>query len=245
MPQYWGVATLIGGVELAAAPSLISTPAFVGYSAGATSRSHPTTGVSWLSGDWVDSFITCDSSPTVSSAAGSTDDTASLVASETTSQPLLYLHNWTVVGGALDANLDYTFSGTTRNVAGIWTTRGVTARTAVGVTGNNAAPLTGPTFLVTGGPRNVLAMQLFAVRGAHVSNPPLAPSGYTLISQAASAANSPADSSRSTVALAYRVYAAGDLSWSSGEATVPAATWLGLSDYTSQVWRAMAWGMLS
>lgn len=90
--------------------------------------------------------------------------------------------------------------------------------------------------LVTGGPHNLLVIQTCVIAGAHVTNPPTVPSGYTLVAQAASLSDNPTGSAV-TMGVAQKTYAVADLTWTSGEATVPAATWGGLADIGTQLWR--------
>jgi hypothetical protein len=69
------------------------------------------------------------------------------------------------------------------------------------------------------------------IRGAHVTNPPSAPSGYTLLGNASSSANSPSATTQSTISVAYKAQAVAG--------TVDAASWGGLGNIGSQPWETI------
>lgn len=213
---------------------------------GTTSRTYTTSLISWSSGQLVDTVTSVGSSPTRDAAAGSTNDTASLVAS-VTNTPKLYLDAWTIVSGALDTTFNFTFSATSRStIAGI-VYSGAVGRSAITTGTGTASPFTAPAFTVTGGPRNILAMAALNVLGAHQTNPPIVPSGYTLVDQVVNCTgnNSPTLTGRSTLIVAYKVIDSTSLTWTGDTATVPAASFTGLADHTSQRWNTMSWGMYS
>lgn len=102
---------------------------------------------------------------------------------------------------------------------------------------------TGPTLPshllrnVTGGPYNLLVIHACLVQGAHVANPPLVPTGFTLVEPStASLSNNPTGSAV-TLAIAQKTYAVADLPWSGGAVNVPAASWTGLANIGTEPWR--------
>lgn len=225
---------------LAAAPT-ISSSNFDFQNVGSSSQSFAP-GVTWSSGQRLDTFINNSSSPTVSSVVGSTDDTGSLVDS-VTNTPKTYYHTWTI-NSSLDATLDYTMSGSTRCVFAALAYSGATGITAVSKA-NSGTALLSPTVTVTGGPRNFLVVSCLCIAGLHRTNAPSPAGGWTAVgSETSTPSNNPTASSHSTLAIASRSYLDTDLSWSSGTATVPTMQWTA-TDYTSQNWNIITFGVLS
>jgi hypothetical protein len=146
------------------------------------------------------------------------------------------------VNGLLDTNWVLTLGAGARPV--------ITAQSISGL-GSIIAPAIEPGIFptfpthsaasITGGRCNFLVLRAVIIRGSQVANPPVAPTGHTLIHQAASRTDLPADTVSVTVAVAQRTYSAGDLEWTAGEATVPSAVWGGLADAETNVqpWRTM------
>jgi hypothetical protein len=203
-----------------------------------------THGVSWSAGQELETYASISSSPTVSAVAGSTDDDT---AGSTTvgNTPKLYRHWWTINGGALDATIDYTLSGSSRLVFAALVFAGAVGRTTA-ATANSGTALLSPSFTVTGGPRNFLALSILGVEGSHKTNPPAQGAGWTLLgTESSTDVDEPSSSDRSTLAIAYRSYAIADLSWDGmGNATVPAMQWTA-TDYVAQPWNAISVGILS
>ena len=220
---------------LAPAPSVASN--IQGVESSSTSTPTLAKGaLSWSSGQLMDVLISIGSSPTLTDAAGDSDDVDGVITNGGTT-PKLYLRSWTVNGGAVDANLVFTLSGSSRAVMQAIVYSGATGRSAAAVTSSTGTALLSPAITITGGPRNVLAMTALNILGAHVTNPPDPPSGYTLVGTSlASTSDNPALTSRSTMAVAYKVV-------NDATTSVAAAQWLGAEDYTSQAWNAISWAM--
>lgn len=91
---------------------------------------------------------------------------------------------------------------------------------------------------VTGGPHNLLVIQAVLISGAHVSNPPTVPSGYTIVDASTASLTNDPTGLAVTMCVAQKTYAVDDLTWVAGEADVPAVTWGGLGDMDgSNSWR--------
>lgn len=167
---------------------------------------------------------------------GTADTSASVKAYET--NPRFRLREMTVVD-TLDTNWVLTLANGARPVIMALSIADLVTLTAPDIeNGAGAALPAHSSRLVTGGPHNLLVIQACVVAGAHVTNPPTAPTGYTLVGQTASLTDDPTGSAV-TLAVAQRTYAVADLTWTSGEATVPAATWGGLADIGTQLWRTL------
>jgi hypothetical protein len=177
--------------------------------------------------------------------AGS-DDTSSAVGAETGAAPKTYIREMTIVS-TLDATWTISYDGTVRIAAIGLVVTGIASIPTIGTNSGAGASLPShSSFAVTGGPRNVLVVDAMTILGAHVTNPPVAPSGHTLLDVVGPAGtNAPTDNNRPTVAAAQRTYAAGDLSWTGGNATIPAATWQGLADIGTQAWSTVRLVLLS
>lgn len=165
---------------------------------------------------------------------GSADTSAGIKLYDT--NPRLHLREMTVVD-TLDTNWVLTLANGARPVIMALSIADLVTLTAPDIEAGAGASLPAHSSrLVTGGPHNLLVIQACVILGAHVTNPPTAPSGYTLVGQAASLTNDPTGSAV-TLGVAQKTFAVADLTWTSGEATVPAATWGGLADIGTQLWR--------
>ncbi|MGE0853305.1 MAG: hypothetical protein AB7O44_27460 [Hyphomicrobiaceae bacterium] len=169
----------------------------------------------------------------------SADTSASLSDGDT--NPRLYLREVTV-NDALDALWVATFSTNIRPVIFAGAFSGVVSiPTPAAKAGGTSLP-SHDAFALTGGPYPCTVLDICNVRGGHIAHPPVAPLGYDLVDQKTSAAtNLPADTARTTMGVAIRVYSANQLEWTDGEAEIPAATWRGLEDVVPnlQLWRAV------
>lgn len=174
-------------------------------------------------------------SATFTSFLGDTDDTSAAI-KDVDVNPRTRLREMTVVS-TLDTNWVLTLALGARPVIMAMSISDLVTLTTPDIeTGAGAALPAHSSRLVTGGPHNLLVIQACVIAGAHVTNPPTVPSGYTLVGQTASLSDNPTGSAV-TMGVAQKTYAVGDLTWTSGEATVPAATWGGLADIGTQNWR--------
>ena len=76
-----------------------------------------------------------------------------------------------------------------------------------------------------------LIIAVATIRGAHVTNAPSAPSGYTLLGNAFTSGNNPSGTGQSTISVAYKAQPTAG--------AVPAASWGGLSNIGSQPWETV------
>lgn len=230
---------------LPAAPTVVDSDS-VGITPGVDPVVFPTSGLSWSAGLYSIFVISMDTSATISAVAGDTDDTSSLLDSHNNGSTKLFNYAMIVNGGAIDANWGVDLSASARAaLAGVLFSSDVVGATAHAKANGTGGPYTAPAISVTGGPRNVLAVYLISVQGSHVTNPPVAPSGATLVLTRAATTNNPTLDDRSTLAIAYRSVAHSDLTWTGDAATIAATAWTGLSDAGSEPWASMSFGVLS
>lgn len=207
-----------------------------------------TTGLSWTSGQYIYviwgnssgiNLATPPPNPILGDGADPNKDTATPKATITNSNARLHVHEYTVVG-TLDANIVVDLASATRGVLGAITidqTAGPDGNASnfvsnVGTLENASPPTTGfPSCSgFTCNTAGSLIIAVMNVIGAALTNPPVKPSGYTLIGLEASSTNAPTNTTFNTIAIAVR-----DTLSSAGE-SVPAATWGGLSDSGNRPW---------
>lgn len=166
-------------------------------------------------------------SPTLSTWAGSTDDTSSELFTRLGSVDL-YGYEWTVVS-TLDTNWVLTMSGSVRaGILGLVVSGISTIPTPAEGSGTGPDLPSHASFALPDGPRNALVIDAVAIEGAHVDEAPTASSGSTLIDVVvATGTDDPTDTSRVTLAAAQRTY--------SQVTEIPAATWGGLADVAAGV----------
>lgn len=216
------------GGALVVGPSIVD---FLEYGGMGSADPHDfsTSGLSWETGQRVLSVAGTVSTGTVT-PAGVTNDTASLIEDILITGARHYIHEITVNGGSLDATVRYDLDTSRHLRATLITVADVSTIVASpGDTGSSEGAPISPAFTVTG-TKNRLLIATVHVRGGHDANPPLAPSGYTLLTQAATGTNE-SSTIQCTSAVAYKVALA-----SSGE--MAAATWQGLDDIGTQPWAA-------
>jgi hypothetical protein len=220
-----------GSPTLATAPS-IRTQIIQGRS-GADPHNVTTSGFGWVAGDLVLAFTGISGTVTLSSVAGLTDDTytqltAVLPGAHDHRQ---YLHRGTVNGGAFDSTTRWDLSGSRPIVLALLSIVGGHSTLDASATdfGTGGALPSAPAITTTGPNRLIIAVA--TIRGAHVTNPPSAPSGYTLLGNAFTSSNNSNGTGQSTISVAYK--AAPDAG------TVAAASWGGLSNINSQPWETV------
>ncbi|MGE0853298.1 MAG: hypothetical protein AB7O44_27425 [Hyphomicrobiaceae bacterium] len=240
-----------GGASFDPAPVIEDAISFA-ILAGADPAVFLTAGLEWESGErvLVASSFGSTSVALSEDPAGSTDDTADLIADIEVGHEF-YLHEVTVNGGALDAGISYNLAGASR---GCWigmSISGMAASTDGYTTpaensGSSGSRPISATFNVPDGPRRFKAVAVMSILGAHVAFPPDPPAGYTLVATPiASTSNNPGLTSRSTLAVAVREYDPSELAWPAGVAAVPQADWLGLEDWSTQAWHTYHFAVLS
>lgn len=182
-------------------------------------------------------MITANSNSATLSGIAGADDTSSAVVSNTSTAPKIYVREMSIVS-TLDATWTITYSGSCRDAALGLVVSGMTSvLSPAGISGSGPTLPNHPVLAVTGGPRNVLVVDIMAIRGSHATNPPDPPSGYTLVDVVgAVGTNNPTDNNRPTLAVAQKTYAHTDLSWTGGSANIPTATWQGLENIGTIVW---------
>ena len=192
-----------------------------------------TTGFGWVSDDLVLGFTGMSGTITLNSLAGLTNDTYTQLASVLpgSHDHRQYLHRGTVNGGAFDSTTRWDLSGSRAIVLALLSIIGGHATLDASGTnfGTGGALPSVPAITTTGPSRLIIAVA--TVRGAHVTNPPAAPSGYTLLGNASTSANNPSATGQSTISVAYKGQAAAG--------TVAAASWGGLSNIGTQPWEAI------
>jgi hypothetical protein len=220
-----------GSPTIATAPS-IRTQSIQGRSA-ADPHNVPTSGFGWVSGDLVLAFTGMSGTITLSSLTGLTDDTYTQLASVLPGSHAhrQYLHRGTVNGGAFDSTTRWDLSGSRAIVLALLSIIGGHATLDASGTnfGTGGALPSVPAITTTGPSRLIIAVA--TIRGAHVTNPPSAPSGYTLLGNASTASNNPSATAQSTISVAYKGQAAAG--------TAAAASWGGLSNIGSQPWETI------
>jgi hypothetical protein len=192
-----------------------------------------TSGFGWVSGDLVLAFTGISGTITLNTLAGLTDDAYAQLTSVVpgSHDHRQYLHRGTVNGGTFDGTTRWDLSGSRAIVLALLSiTGGHSTLDASGTNfGTGGALPSVPAITTTGSSRLIIAVA--TIRGAHVSNPPSAPSGYTLLGNAATSTNNPSVATQSTISVAYKVQAAAG--------TVAAASWGGLSNIGSQPWETI------
>lgn len=189
-------------------------------------------------GEMIVSMFGWSSNLALSSVSGSDDTSTSLEPRESNDGPLdERIIN--VAGAGLDDPIVYNFDGSTRRAVGVLAAVDG-ADTAVAATraqdANAGAPIS-PSVVITGGPRNLLVLRTVNSRGGSNIGDPVAPTGHNLERQGSNGAGS-TSTSLNTAGMASITYAVDDLTWVSGEATVPAATWQGMGSIDTQPWQA-------
>jgi hypothetical protein len=241
MPLYPGSMALMdeaAPTPLPDAPTLASS-LIEGFSASTTVHDVSTTGLTVAGLDVYSLISTSASGASITSYAGA-DDTSVAVGGVDTN-PRLLLRKVTVVS-ALDAVWTLTLGASSRPVVCSFSIDGLgTLLTLATKTGAGPTLPNHDTFVLTGGPYNVLVVDAMNIQGVHTVNPPIVPTGgHTSVRLSYSdATNNPTSAFRTTLAVARRTYMTSDLVWEAGEATIPAATWGGLADIGTQTWRTM------
>jgi hypothetical protein len=220
-----------GSPTIATAPS-IRTQSIQGRAA-ADPHSVTTSGFGWVAGDLVLAFTGISGTITLSSLAGLTGDTYTQLAAVLPGahDHRQYLHRGTVNGGAFDSTTRWDLSGSRPIVLALLSIIGGDSTLDASATslGTGGALPSAPAITTTGPSRLIIAVA--TIRGAHVTNPPSAPSGYTLLGNAFTAANNPNGTGQSTISVAYKAQPTAG--------TVAAASWAGLSNIGSQPWETV------
>lgn len=225
-----------GGAGLPDAPTLVDA---INNSASWSSGSNDpqilaTSGLDWTAGQRIISTFSCAGGTDVVGVSGSTNDTGAELASVTANVCSLYMHEITVNGGALDASISFDLNENRPAVAFLLTVSDDTD-TITTPAENSGSGFTQPSsaaFAVSG-TKNRLLVAVVAVRGGHDANPPIAPTGYTMISVAPHRSSTTETSTvHTTQAIAVK-----EALGSSG--TIPAATWQGLADIGTQPWSTL------
>jgi hypothetical protein len=220
-----------GSPTIATNPS-IRTQSIQGRAA-ADPHNVTTSGFGWVAGDLVLAFTGISGTITLSSLAGLTDDTYTQLASVLpgSHDHRQYLHRGTVNGGAFDSTTRWNLSGSRAIVLALLSIIGGHSTLDASATnfGTGAALPSAPAITTAGRSRLIIAVA--TIRGAHVTNPPSAPSGYTLLGNAFTGANNPSAAGQSTISVAYKPQPIAG--------TVAAASWGGLSNIGSQPWETI------
>jgi hypothetical protein len=216
---------------IATAPS-IRTQIIQGRS-GADPHNVTTSGFGWVAGDLVLAFTGISGTVTLSSVAGLTDDAYTQLAAVLPGahDHRQYLHSCTVNGGAFDATTRWDLSGSRPIVLALLSIMdGHSTLDASATNFGTGGALPSAAAITTTGPSRLI-IAVATIRGAHVTNPPSAPSGYTLLGNAFTSSNNSNGTGQSTISVAYK--AAPDAG------TVAAASWGGLSNINSQPWETV------
>ena len=192
-----------------------------------------TSGFGWVSADLVLAFTGISGTITLSSLAGLTDDTYTQLTSVLpgSHDHRQYLHRGTVNGGAFDGTTRWDLSGSRAIVLALLSIIGGHSTLDASSTnfGTGGALPSVPAITITGPNRLIIAVA--TIRGAHVSNPPSAPSGYTLVGNAFTGSNGPNSNTQSTISVAHKAQPTAG--------TVAAASWGGLSNIGTQPWETI------
>lgn len=192
-----------------------------------------TSGFGWISGDLVLAFTGISGTVTLNTLAGLTDDAYTQLTSVVPGSHAhrQYLHRGTVAGGAFDGTTRWDLSGSRAIVLALLSIiGGDSALDASGTNfGTGGALPSVPAITTTGPSRLIIAVA--TIRGAHVTNPPSAPSGYTLLGNAFTGTNGPNSTTQSTISVAYKAQPTAGM--------VAAASWGGLSNIGSQPWETI------
>jgi endo-1,4-beta-xylanase len=222
----------------------IASSLFRAKTVAAASQTVSTTGFTWAAGQLVYSNYGIGAGVGLTSLAGDVDDVAvsPRKASVTANNSRLYIDEMVINGVGLDANFVYGQSTSRRSTAALLAfseTAGPDAdasnfakTSSSGASGVPAAP--GFTAQAAG----CLVVAVANAIGSHVTNPPAAPAGYTLVGQVSSeTSNAPSNTTYNTIAVAVRntLTTAGEL--------VAAATFTGWSDIGIQLWSTCHYAM--
>jgi hypothetical protein len=220
-----------GSPTIATAPS-IRTQSIQGRAA-ADPHNVTTSGFGWVADDLVLAFTGISGTTTLSSVAGLTNDSYTQLVSVLPGahDHRQYLHRGTVNSGAFDTTTRWDLSGSRAMVLALLSIIGGHSTLDASATnfGTGGALPSAPAITTTGPSRLIIAVA--TIRGAHVTNPPSAPSGYTLLGNAFTSANNPSGTAQSTISVAYKGQPAAG--------AVPAASWGGLSNIGSQPWETV------
>jgi hypothetical protein len=192
-----------------------------------------TSGFGWVAGDLVLAFTGISGTTTLSSLAGLTGDSYTQLAAVLPGahSHRLYLHRGTVNGGAFDSTTRWDLSGSRTIVLALLAiVGGHPTLDASGTSFGTGSALPAVPAITTAGPGRLI-IAVATIRGAHVTNPPSAPSGYMLLGNAFTSANNPSATTQSSISVAYKAQAAAG--------TVAAASWGGLSNIGSQPWETI------
>lgn len=212
-----------------------------GY-ANAAANDHvlATGALSWSAGQEVITFHGSTGSVDVDTVSGDTNDTFAQLQQTVTTEAQLWLHLGTINGGALDANITFSFStAATRRACSF--ALALNGCSGADVNASNHAVASGAGGTVTSAAftvdaPNCLIITALNVRGGHVSSPPTAPAGYTLLGSVQhNSANSPTGTSVNTLAVAWKTQAAAG--------AVATATWGGMTSLGTSNWSSIhtAW----
>lgn len=237
MTLLFGGGFYAGEGGLVAAPTIVSS-ILVPKSGASDPQSISTIGppaLSWAAGQRVLSFAAA-ASVNISNIAGATDDTDTLIADITANQSRLHMHEINVAGGALDASLSYDLTGSRQIIASLLTISSDLDTITTPSENSGAAGTSLPvssSIDVGATVKNRLILAVASVRGAHVTNPLVEPSGFTPIQIGATTTNNPSSTLHHTIGIAYLAAPA-----SSG--VISAATWQGAADAVTnnQLWAA-------
>jgi hypothetical protein len=220
-----------GSPTIATAPS-IRTQSIQGRTP-ANPHNVTTSGFGWEAGDLVLAFTGISGTTTLESLTGLTDDTYTQLASVGSGAHghRQYLHSGTVNGGAFDSTTRWDPSSTRAIVLALLSIMdGHSTLDASATNFGTGGALPSALAITTTGPSRLI-IAVATIRGAHVTNPPSASSGYTLLGNAFTGANNPSVTTHSTISVAYRAQATAG--------SVAAAPWGGLSDIGSQPWETV------
>jgi hypothetical protein len=200
----------IGG----AAPPAIEDNVSTNFAEGtAAPQVFTTAALEWFAGWVLKSVYATTGTSTMSGVAGDTDDTFALEAAALVPDGArFWLHGGTVVGGTLDANVNYT-RGTAqrRGSAGLFTISGSSGNDTHAsnfATSTGAGPALPQCAAFTTTANNCLVFACMDARGSHITSPPTAPAGYSLLFSQAGATDAPTSTnSAPTLAVAFKVQA--------------------------------------
>lgn len=236
--QWWA-----GGSSILPAPIFESSRIDNDVASG-TSHTFGFSGLSTTGFDVYGAIGNAVDSATLSSFSGGTDDTSSGIASVAT-DPIVYLRS-IAINSTFDTSWTATWANSCRSVASLFSISGATNTNTATNSGSGAALPSHASFGLTGGPYEVLVVDIANIQGCHVTNEADAPVGHTRRQHDAAGTDEPTSTIRNTLAIATRTYLVDDLTWTTGSATIPAATWQGLEDIASQPWstiRFVAWAL--
>lgn len=216
------------GADLLPAPVLEGSVVADSDDTSAASHSIDLTGLSTGSGDSYALVGGTGAASAFSSFSGDTDDTSSEVVTRA-DDPRASLRSLTI-NSAFDTAWTATWGGSTRAAVAAFVVSGASSIETDTATGVLSGGLPAhPSYALTGGPHNVLVLDMIVVEGAHVSVPPTAPSGENLeVVETTGASNLPDDEFRATAAVASMTL--------EGVTSVPAKTWGGMASLDRDWW---------